>query len=279
MIHLDGSFADANSANIYYCSWLPDEEPKAALVLVHGLAEHCGRYMNVVNHFVPLGYAVYGLDHIGHGKSDGTRVYVDCFSDFVDTLKQFVDLVKEWQPAKPCFMIGHSMGGLISAAYLLEHQADLDGAVLSAPAIKSSGAISSTTLTVGRLLSSLAPKIGVAQLAADGISQDPSVVAAYVNDPLVCSGKITARLGAEMLKTMPIVLENASKITLPTLIVQGTADLLVDPIGAQMLYDAIASQDKTLEFYEGFYHEVFNEPGRDQVLGDVQAWLDAHISE
>ena len=105
-------------------------------MLVHGLAEHCGRYMNVVNHFVPLGYAVYGLDHIGHGKSDGTRVYVDRFSDFVDTLKLFVDRVKQWQPGKPCFMIGHSMGGLISAAYLLEYQADLNGAVLSAPAIK-----------------------------------------------------------------------------------------------------------------------------------------------
>ncbi len=279
MIQQEGSFADAKAAHIFYQTWLPDGEPKATLVLVHGLAEHCGRYMNVVNHFVPLGYAVYGLDHIGHGKSDGTRVYVDRFFDFVDTLKQFVDLVKQWQPAKPCFMIGHSMGGLISAAYLLEHQADLNGAVLSAPAIKASGAISSTTLTVGRLLSSLAPKMGVAQLAADGISQDPAVVEAYVNDPLVCSGKITARLGAEMLKTMPIVLENADKITLPTLIVQGTADLLVDPAGAQMLYDALSSQDKTLEFYEGFYHEVFNEPGRNQVLGDVQAWLDAHVSE
>ena len=203
MIQQEGSFADAKAAHIFYQMWLPDGEPKATLVLVHGLAEHCGRYMNVVNHFVPLGYAVYGLDHIGHGKSDGTRAYVDRFFDFVDTLKQFVDLVKQWQPAKPCFMIGHSMGGLISAAYLLEHQADLNGAVLSAPAIKASGAISSTTLTVGRLLSSLAPKMGVAQLAADGISQDPAVVEAYVNDPLVCSGKITARLGAEMLKTMP----------------------------------------------------------------------------
>lgn len=277
MIHLDGTFAGADSANIYYRSWLPDGEPRAVLVLVHGLAEHCGRYMNVVNHVVPLGYAVYGLDHIGHGKSDGPSVYVDRFSDFVDTLKLFVDMVKGWQPGKPCFMIGHSMGGLISAAYLLEHQADLDGVVLSAPAIKASGAISSTTLTVGRLLSSVAPKMGVAQLAADGISQDPAVVEAYVNDPLVFSGKITARLGAEMLKTMPIVLENAGKITLPILIVQGTADQLVDPDGAQMLYDAVASQDKTLEVYEGFYHEVFNEPDRNQVLGDVETWLDARI--
>jgi len=277
MIHSDGSFTDANTANIYYQSWLPDEEPKAVLVLVHGLAEHCGRYMNVVNHVVPLGYAVYGLDHIGHGKSDGTRVYVDRFSDFVDTLKLFVDMVKGWQPGKPCFLIGHSMGGLIGAVFLIEHQVELDGAVLSAPAIKSSGAISSATVAAGKLLSTLAPKMGVAQLAADGISQDPAVVEAYLNDPLVCSGKITARLGAEMLKTMPAVLGEANVITLPLLIVQGTADLLVDPEGAQMLYDAVNSQDKTLELYEGFYHEVFNEPGRNEVLGDVQAWLDARV--
>jgi acylglycerol lipase len=277
MIQSDGSFTDVNTANIYYQSWLPDEEPKAVLVLVHGLAEHCGRYMNVVNHFVPLGYAIYGLDHIGHGKSDGTRVYVDRFFDFVDTLKTFVDMVKAWQPHTPCFMVGHSMGGLISAAYLLAHQADLDGAVLSAPAIKVPDEVSSTTIMAGKLLSSVAPKFGVLQLDMEGVSQDPAVVEAYVNDPLVHSGKTTARLSAEMLKTMQLVASEAGSITLPILILQGTVDKLVDPEGAQILYDAVSSQDKTLEFYEGFYHEVFNEPGRNEVLGDVQTWLDARV--
>ena len=277
MIQQDGTFTDAQSANIYYQSWLPDEQPKAALVLVHGLAEHCGRYMNVVNHFVPLGYAVYGLDHIGHGKSGGDRVYVDRFSEFVDTLKLFVDMVKAWQPGLPCFMVGHSLGGLISTSYLLEHQADLDGAVLSAPAVKVSDDISSTTIMAGKLLSSIAPKFGVLQIDPATVSQDPAVVEALINDPRAHSGKITARLSAEMLKTMQSVVAGAGTIRLPILILQGTADKLVEPEGAQMLYDAVSSQDKTLEIYEGFYHEVFNEPGRNQVLGDVQSWLDARV--
>ncbi len=277
MIEQDGSFPDAQAADIYYQSWLPEEEPKAVLVLVHGLAEHSGRYMNVVNHFVPLGYAVYALDHIGHGKSDGERVYVDRFSDFVVTLKTFVDMVKAWQPGIPCFMVGHSMGGLISASYLLSHQADLDGAVLSAPAIKVSDDISSLTIMTGKLLASIAPKFGVLQIDPGTLSQDPDVVEALINDPLAHSGKITARLSAEMLKAMQSVAAGAGKITLPILILQGTADKLVEPGGAQMLYDAVSSQDKTLEIYEGFYHEVFNEPGREQVLTDMQAWLDARL--
>ncbi len=103
------------------------------LILVHGLAEHGGRYMNVVNHFVPLGYAVYALDHLGHGKSQGQRVYVEKFQDHVATLKTFVNSVKAWQPDKPLSMIGHSMGGLIAAVYLLDYQRDLSGAVLSSP--------------------------------------------------------------------------------------------------------------------------------------------------
>jgi acylglycerol lipase len=277
MIEQDGSFTGVRAANIYYQSWLPDGEPKAVLVLVHGLAEHCGRYMNVVNHFVPQGYAVYGLDHIGHGKSGGDRVYVERFSDYVDVLKTFVDMVKVWQPGIPCFMVGHSMGGLITASYLLEHEADLDGAVLSGPAIKASDDIPSMAILVGRVLSSIAPKFGVLEVDPESVSSDPTVVEALINDQRAHSGKITARLSAEMLKAMQSVVAGAGGITLPILILQGTADKLVAPEGAQLLYDAVRSQDKTLAIYEGFYHEVFNEPDHNQVLTDMQGWLDAHL--
>ena len=170
--------------DIYYQTWLPEGEPKASLLLVHGLAEHCGRYMNVVNHLVPSGYAAYGIDHIGHGKSDGDRVFVDRFQDYIDTLKSFFDLVRKWQPEKPVYLIGHSMGGLIGAAYLLEYQDELAGAVLSAPGVKIPDNISQTTILMGKALSIIAPKAGVIQLDATSVSRDPVVVDAYVNDPL-----------------------------------------------------------------------------------------------
>lgn len=232
--------------------------------------------MNVVNHFVPLGYAVYGLDHLGHGKSDGTRVYVDRLSDYTEPLKTYFDMITGWHPGKPVFLLGHSMGGLIASYYLLDHQDDFKGAVISAPAVKVSDSISPVTIFMGKLLSNITPKAGLLALDASGVSSDPQVVSAYVNDPLVYTGKTTARLAAEMLGGMQRVTAEAGNIRLPVLVVQGSADKLVDPEGAKMLYEKASSSDKTLKIYDGFYHEVFNEPGRAQVLKDVEDWLAAH---
>jgi acylglycerol lipase len=277
MRHQEGTFQGVRDADIYYQYWLPEGEPKAILLIVHGLAEHSGRYMNVVNHFVPLGYGVYGLDHLGHGRSDGTRVYVECFEDYTDTLKIFLGMVRQWQPDKPLFLVGHSMGGLIGALYLLDRQAELSGAVLSGPCVKVPDNVSPVTVLLGRLLSALMPRAGLLGLEAEGVCRDPAVVEAYVNDPLVHTGKTTARLAAELLKAMARVTAEAGRITLPILLVQGSADRLVDPDGAQMLYDTAGSGDKQIEIYEGFYHEVFNEPEHDQVLRDVETWLEAHL--
>ncbi|MGC9393769.1 MAG: lysophospholipase [Anaerolineae bacterium] len=277
MEHRDGFFKGVRESKIYYQAWLPETECKAVLLVVHGLAEHCGRYMNVVNHFVPLGYAVYGLDHIGHGKSEGTRVYVDRFEDYTDTLKLYFDAIRLEHPDTPVFLVGHSMGGLIGAVYLLEHQDELAGAVLSGPLVKMSDDTSPVVVFMGKVLSVLTPKAGLMALDAESVSRDPVVVEAYVNDPLVYTGKMTARLAAELIKAVQRVQTEAAKITLPLLIVQGSADKLVDPAGAQMLYDTVSSVDKTLKVYEGFYHEVFNEPDREQVLSDVEAWLEQRL--
>ena len=275
--HKQGTMKGIRDANIYYQYWSPEDEPRAILIIVHGLAEHSGRYMNVVNHFVPEGYAVYGIDHIGHGKSDGERVYVDRFQDYITTLTTYVDMIRDWQPDKPIFMIGHSMGGLIGAAYLLEHQHLLSGAVLSGPGIKVPDNVSQTVIFMGKILSKILPKAGILQLDSKGVSRDPAVVDAYVNDPFVYTGKITARLGAEMLKTMQDVTNNAARIKLPITIVQGSDDILIDPGGAQLLYDSVSSEDKSIKIYEGFYHEVFNEPQHEQVLNDVRKWIEAHL--
>jgi alpha-beta hydrolase superfamily lysophospholipase len=127
------------------------------------------------------------------------------------------------------------------------------------------------------MLSALMPRFGMLGLEVDGLSRDPAVVQAYISDPLVHKGKITARLAAEMLKAMQRVSAEATKITLPIMVVQGSADRLVDPAGAQMLYDAVSSADKEIRIYDGFYHEVFNEPEHDEVLRDVEIWLAAHL--
>lgn len=277
MKHQEGYLKGVRDTDIFYQYWLPEGEPKATLLVVHGVREHSGRYMNVVNHLVPSGYGVYGIDHIGHGKSDGERVYVERFQDYTKTLKKYFDMIREWQPERPIFLIGHSMGGLISTAFLLEHQDELSGAVLSAPSIKVSDNTSQAIIFVGKLLSIIMPKAGLIKLDAENVSRDPAVVDAYINDPLAYTGKITARLGAEILKTMQRVTEQATKIRLPIMIVQGSDDKVVDPRGAQLLYDLVTSEDKTIKIYDGLYHEVFNEPEHEQVLNDVKTWLEAHL--
>jgi alpha-beta hydrolase superfamily lysophospholipase len=277
MKHNEGTFKGTRDANIYYQAWLPDGEVKAVLFIVHGLGEYSGRYMNVVNYFVPLGYAVYALDHLGHGKSDGEREVIVRFEDYTRPLTMYYEMVKGWQPGKPIFILGHSMGGLITTYYLLDNQDKFKGAIISAPAIKVGESITQATITMGKVLSVLAPKAGILALDATGVSSDPEVVNKYVNDPLVFHGKTPARLASEMLKAMLRVTAEVGKITLPFITVQGSADKLVDPASAQMLYDGASSQDKTIKIYEGYYHEVFNEPRRAVVLKDVETWLAAHV--
>ena len=278
MKHHESRFKGVRGADIFYQSWLPEGEPSASLLIVHGLAEHSGRYTNLVEHFVPRGFAVYGVDHVGHGRSSGKRVFVERFDDFISVLQTYVGMIRDWQPRVPLFMVGHSLGALIGAVYLLDHQEDLAGAVLSGPLVKVPDNISPVTVLLSRVLSVLLPKLGVAAVDASGVSRDPAVVRAYVDDPLVYCGKTTARLGCEMLKAMHRVTREAPRIELPLLVLQGSEDRLVSPDGAEMLHRAAGSADKTLKIYHGLHHEIYNEPEQAEVFANVEAWLRQRVN-
>ena len=181
------------------------------------------------------------------------------------------------QAGKRVFLLGHSMGGLIASHYLLDHQDAFAGAVISAPAVKIGDSVSQFTILMSKVLSAIVPKMGMVALDVNALSRDPEVVQAYVDDPLVFHGKTPARLAAEMLRAMMRVTAEMVTIVLPVLIIQGSEDKLVDPAGAQMLYDAASSQDKALKMYEGMFHEVCNEPECALVLDDVADWLDGRV--
>jgi alpha-beta hydrolase superfamily lysophospholipase len=277
MKQIEGNFKSIRELNIYYKGWLPDGDVKAILFIVHGVGEYCERYTNVINHFVPLGYAVYGLDHIGHGKSGGEREMVARFEDFIEPLLTYYKMVKTWHPQPPIFIYGHSMGGLITSFHLLDHQADFKGAIISAPAVKIPDNISPLVITISKVLSTIAPKAGLIGLDTTYLSHDKALVDTYNADPLVFHGKMPARLSAEMLRAMLRVTAEAGKITLPVFILQGSGDKIVDPAGAPMLYEKVSSKDKTLKMYEGLYHEVHNEPEREKMFKDLGTWLQAHV--
>jgi len=277
MKRLDGQFKGRGDLNLYYQCWLPDDEPKAILLVIHGLAEHSGRYSNLVNHFMSKGYGVYCYDQRGHGKSDGPRGYVDQFSYFIEDLDVFLKLVHDKHHDVKIFLVGHSMGGTIAAAYAILHQAGFDGLVLTGALLSIPADIASGTISAAPILSLILPKASLYFIDADAISQDKKVVNAYVNDPLVYRGKIRARLGVELIKAMGTIKRQTSQIHLPILIMHGSADRLSNPKGSEMLYQKVSSADKTLKLYEGYYHEIFNEPGRERVLTDVEVWLKAHV--
>ena len=277
MNYKEGNFKGVRDSKHYYQEWLPEGEIKAGIIIVHGLGEHSGRYDNVVNHLVPLGYAVYGFDLIGHGKSEGEREFVKSFEDYTDSLTTYIALVKDWLPDKPVFLLGHSMGGLIATYYLLDHSDAFRGAVISASSITVPEHFNQSTLFAAKILSKLAPKMGLMQLDANDISRDPEVVREYLEDPLVFKGKTTVRLMAEMLKAMIRVNEEISQISTPFIYVGGGADKLALPKRAKAIYERAKSQDKTLKIYEDLSHEVFNEPERAQVRQYFSDWLDAPI--
>ena len=153
MKHLDGYIKDSGNNNIYYQHWLPKSDPKTILLIVHGYSEHSSRYINMAKYFVSLNNGVYTLDHIGHGKSDGHRVYINNFSDFINTVKIYCDLIKTWQPKKPIYLLGHSMGGLISSALLIENQHEFSGTILTSPCIKTYDKVSLLMVILSKFLS------------------------------------------------------------------------------------------------------------------------------
>jgi acylglycerol lipase len=277
MKHQDGRFKGYKGLKIYYQCWLPDKKPIAVILVAHGLAEHSGRYKNLVEYFVPKGYAVYAMDNRGHGKSEGQRSYVDNFNDYLIDLKTFFNKVQKENKGTKVFLFGHSLGATIAAAYTVEHQDELSGLIVSGATLVPPPSVSSVLLAMAGILSALAPKMGVTVLDASTISRDQSVVDAYVNDPLVFRGKIPARTGAELARMWKQLPDRIPKINIPILIMHGGSDRLSDPRGSKLLYERVGSKDKTLKIYDICYHEIFNEPEHKKVCGDMEKWLAKHI--
>ncbi len=279
MLHAEKFINGPRSKKLFTQAWLPDQGKalKGIIVIAHGLAEHSGRYMNVVNYFVPLDYGVAAIDHLGHGKSEGERCYVKSMDELVEPLYDYIVDVKKQYPSKPIFLLGHSMGGLITTMFLSKYQDSVTAVILSSPAVSGVRKPSIGQQFKILLKSVFSPKAGFVQLSAKGVSRDPKVVEDYENDPLVYSGKMTFGLAVSMAKAMGRLPSIAKNITLPIFIVQGGKDKLVNPNGAKDLLSWLGSKDKSLTVYPNSYHEVLNEPERIELLDELKdkigTWL------
>ena len=264
---------------LYWKAWLPGGTPRAVVHLIHGYAEHVGRYANVVGELVPAGYAIFGNDHRGHGKSGGKRGHVNNFKEFIDDERLFsLEVIRPALPDAPCFLLGHSMGSIIALNYAEQHPDGLKGLILSGTGSLPGKGIPRAIMAVTKVLSKLLPGIQVkSPLPPEFISRDPDVIRAYLEDPLVFD-VITPRLAEQMQQYLRIGTSNAGKISMPVLIQHGSADTSFS--GQRELLDGIAARDKTFMLYEGLRHEVYNElpADRARVLSDLQAWLDNHLN-
>lgn len=270
--HVDGHLRGKLGLALYWRAWLPTSRPRAIVAIAHAVFEHSGRYTYVAERLARAGFATYALDHRGHGRSDGRRGNIGRMAHLVADLDKLVLLIGQHHPRRAVFLLGHSMGGAIALQYALEHQGTLGGLILSAPAVDVTG-VSSLQVRVAKLASAIAPNLGILTVDSSKISRDPAVVHAYDEDPLVYRGKAPVRTIADVITAAERFGGRAHELMLPLLVMHGTADGLVAPVGSRLVYNRARCADKTLKLYEGLYHEVLNEPEKDIVVDELLNWL------
>ena len=273
MEHVDGRLDGVEGVELYWQGWLPERGPRGVLLICPGMGEHSGRYATVVHTLVPDGWAVYGFDHRGHGRSTGVRVHVRRYDDFLADLDTFRRAVAARHELRP-FLLGHSMGGQIALAYALDHQDDLAGLVLSAPALQPPP-VPRIVRTVATALVRVVPTLRRAVVDLATISRDEVVVTDYRTDPLVHHGHPTIALSLALAEQMALLPARVRELRLPLLVQHGTDDRICDPDGSRALVASVGTDDLTVRWYDGLWHEIYHEPEREQPLADLRKWLAA----
>ncbi|CAN6204387.1 unnamed protein product [Urochloa humidicola] len=276
-------FETARGDALFTQSWTPAaaDRVKGVVVLLHGLNEHSGRYSHFAKLLNDQGLKVYAMDWIGHGGSDGIHGYVSSLDHAVGDLKVFLeDVVLEENLGLPCFFFGHSTGGAIVLKAALDPSVKrhVEGVVLTSPAIHVQPS-HPIIKVVAPIFSMLTPKYRVSALHKRGppVSRDPEALKMKYSDPLVYTGPIRVRTGNEILRISSYLQRNLSRVTVPFLVLHGTADTITDPRASQRLYHASMSTNKSIKLYDGYLHDLLFEPERDDIANDIINWLRARL--
>lgn len=270
----EDAFTTPDGLRLVERHWIPEGRPRAHVAVLHGYAEHGGRYAHFGESLARRGYGVHALDLRGHGRSDGPIALVRSFNEYLADVRLFMARLAERHPGERVFLLGHSMGGTIAALYAIVDRPAIAGMLLSGPALgaaRNPGIVTRAMLLLGRL----APRLPAVRLDATAVSRDPGVVLRYCNDPLVYRGRVRAGLVAAMIRAARHIDQRMHQLALPLLVMHGTEDRLAAHQHSVELHERAASADKALRLYEGLYHEILNEPERDEVIADIAAWLDA----
>ena len=264
------------AGSLYVRSWRPDGPARALVVIVHGFNSHGGYYPWVGEQLKAAGYAAYSVDLRGRGNSDGERYYAEHINDYLDDVDRLVKLARTREPGLPLYILGHSAGGVISCVYTLEHQQDIAGLICESFAYKVPAP--DIALSILKGVSHIAPHAHVLRLKIDDFSRDPQVVQAMKDDPFV-GGEVQPSITvAAMVRADERLEREFPLIRIPVFIMHGTEDKVTVPSGSQFFYDTAGSADKTLKMYEGHAHDLLNDYGKEQVMADIRAWIDARLA-
>ena len=270
-------FTAADGLELHAQTWAADH-PRAHLVMVHGLGEHCGRYQNYVDYFVPRGYSLHGADSRGHGRSGGKQGYVERFDQYVTDVEQLVAHIRSVDAAPPIFVLGHSLGSLITLKYGLDHPAGLSGIIVTGTALRDALVMPKWKRSLANVLSNVTPSLKMDNgVLTKYLSQDPAVIAAFDADPLNHRWA-TPRLATEAEKVRADLYGRAGEWSVPLLMLHGGGDRVCLAEGARAFAKTVPAALVTYREFDGLYHEIHNEREQAQVFGVIEAWLAARLA-
>lgn len=275
MFHNEGTFY-SNKVQLYYQSWHPAKQlSRATIIGVHGHGDHSGGHSNIISELVRQDYSWYGFDLRGHGRSPGQRGHIENWFNYLDDLQNFLDLVRRFETGSPIFILGHSLGGLISLEFVLRNPNDLKGIIAISPAINYTG-LSPRVAWLVRLFSHFKPDFGInQQLKYTKLTRDTSIIEKLAADNLR-HNRMTLGLGREVMRSQQWVQNHPEYLRVPLLMLYGLNDSVTPSIGIQNFFNAVIYPDKEQHGYEHTQHRPFDDLNRSEVLSHLVAWLDQH---
>lgn len=274
MSQTTATFHSNNGQKIFYRSW-QTTLPKASIVLVHGLNSHSGYYQSFAEQLNNKDFEVYAIDLVGRGNSEGERYYIPDFQAVVEDIDKLVSITQNTNPTLPVFLLGHSAGGVFASLYATKYQHKLKGLISESFAFQVPAP--GFALATLKFLANFIPHTRVVQLKNKDFSRDKTIVSTMNNDPLLANEKQPTKTMQQLVLAADYLKKEMPNITIPLLILHGTADNATKPSGSQYYYDNAPSQDKTLKFHKGHYHDLLNDLDKEVVVNDILEWLEKRI--
>jgi acylglycerol lipase len=271
----ESTFEGVGGLKIFTRSWQPEGKARAVVVIVPGFNSHSGQYLWVGEQFAAKDLAAYAIDLRGRGRSEGERYYVEKMEDYTEDVATLVRTAKSENPGLPVFILGHSAGGVVSCVYTLDHQSEIDGLICESFAYDLP--VPGIVLSLLKGFSYIAPHTHVYTLKNENFSRDPVFVDSMNNDPLIKGESESTQTARVMIDAASRLNREFPLIKLPVLILHGTDDKATNPRGSQFFYETAGSTDKTLKLYEGHYHDLLNDLGKETVMADINNWIGARV--